>query len=71
MCYEDEKGEVICEGYDEGPRFGQQSPETCVQRYTIELLYVSNIYLYIRPIYLIPYHACAGAGDLAPPISSS
>ncbi|OAY79809.1 uncharacterized protein LOC109706928 [Ananas comosus] len=32
VCYEDEKGEVICEGYDEGPRFGQQSPETYVQR---------------------------------------
>lgn len=24
VCYTDENGEVICEGYDEGPRFTQQ-----------------------------------------------
>ncbi|KAK8930972.1 hypothetical protein KSP39_PZI016833 [Platanthera zijinensis] len=23
ICYRDEKGELICEGYDEGPRFSQ------------------------------------------------
>lgn len=21
ICYEDESGEIICEGYDEGPRY--------------------------------------------------
>ena len=21
LCYEDESGEIICEGYDEGPRY--------------------------------------------------
>lgn len=25
VCYEDANGEVICEGYDEGPRFSQQN----------------------------------------------
>ncbi|OMO65997.1 hypothetical protein COLO4_30860 [Corchorus olitorius] len=24
ICYRDENGEIICEGYDEGPRFPQQ-----------------------------------------------
>ncbi|KAF8697952.1 hypothetical protein HU200_035451 [Digitaria exilis] len=27
VCYIDEKGEMICEGYDEGPRLGMQLPE--------------------------------------------
>ncbi|KAG8072663.1 hypothetical protein GUJ93_ZPchr0006g42956 [Zizania palustris] len=27
VCYRDDKGEVICEGYDEGPRFGMRLPE--------------------------------------------
>ncbi|OAY79823.1 hypothetical protein ACMD2_04211 [Ananas comosus] len=31
VCHEDEKGEIICEGYNEGPPFGQQSPETYVK----------------------------------------
>lgn len=26
ICYRDDKGEVICEAYDEGPRFQQQIP---------------------------------------------
>uniref|UniRef100_A0A0D9VLW1 Protein TONSOKU n=1 Tax=Leersia perrieri TaxID=77586 RepID=A0A0D9VLW1_9ORYZ len=30
VCYRDDKGEVICEGYDEGPRLGMRLPEkTC------------------------------------------
>ncbi|XP_010033656.2 uncharacterized protein LOC104422895 isoform X1 [Eucalyptus grandis] len=24
VCYRDESGEIICEGYDEGPRFGRK-----------------------------------------------
>ncbi|CAN6164779.1 unnamed protein product [Urochloa humidicola] len=27
LCYRDENGEMICEGYDEGPRLGIQLPE--------------------------------------------
>ncbi|CAL5044078.1 unnamed protein product [Urochloa decumbens] len=27
VCYRDEKGEMICEGYDEGPRLGMRLPE--------------------------------------------
>uniref|UniRef100_A0A0E0K611 Uncharacterized protein n=1 Tax=Oryza punctata TaxID=4537 RepID=A0A0E0K611_ORYPU len=27
VCYRDEQGEVICEGYDEGPRIGMRLPE--------------------------------------------
>ncbi|KAJ9179474.1 hypothetical protein P3X46_011258 [Hevea brasiliensis] len=28
ICYRDESGEIICEGFDEGPRFHQQLPRT-------------------------------------------
>ncbi|KAJ0075212.1 hypothetical protein Patl1_33852 [Pistacia atlantica] len=28
ICYRDENGEMVCEGYDEGPRFPQQIPTT-------------------------------------------
>ena len=30
ICYRDDSGEIICEGYDdeEGPRFQQQIPRT-------------------------------------------
>ncbi|XP_072979695.1 uncharacterized protein [Typha angustifolia] len=32
-CYRDESGELVCEGYDEGPRYAQRSPEyTYAQR---------------------------------------
>lgn len=27
VCYRDENGEMICEGYDEGPRLGMLLPE--------------------------------------------
>uniref|UniRef100_K4A2Q7 Uncharacterized protein n=1 Tax=Setaria italica TaxID=4555 RepID=K4A2Q7_SETIT len=27
ICYRDENGEMICEGYDEGPRLGIRLPE--------------------------------------------
>ncbi|RCV08640.1 hypothetical protein SETIT_1G342900v2 [Setaria italica] len=27
VCYRDDRGEVICEGYDEGPRLGMRLPE--------------------------------------------
>lgn len=28
ICYRDENGEMVCEGYDEGPRLHQQIPTT-------------------------------------------
>ncbi|KAG2722502.1 hypothetical protein I3760_02G130800 [Carya illinoinensis] len=28
VCYRDDSGEIICEGYDEGPRFQKQTPTT-------------------------------------------
>lgn len=27
VCYRDEDGEMVCEGYDEGPRLGMRLPE--------------------------------------------
>lgn len=27
ICYKDEKGEMVCEGYDEGPRYSKQGLE--------------------------------------------
>ncbi|WVZ82170.1 hypothetical protein U9M48_029462 [Paspalum notatum var. saurae] len=27
ICYRDENGEMVCEGYDEGPRLGMRLPE--------------------------------------------
>ncbi|KAK3220631.1 hypothetical protein Dsin_014601 [Dipteronia sinensis] len=39
ICYRDElSGEIICEGYDEGPRFHQQLPETTYQSRDAEIL---------------------------------
>ncbi|XP_020586181.1 uncharacterized protein LOC110028605 [Phalaenopsis equestris] len=29
ICYRDEKGELVCEGYDEGPRFTVR-PSECI-----------------------------------------
>lgn len=28
VCYKDDNGEIICEGFDEGPRFYPQCPVT-------------------------------------------
>lgn len=28
VCYKDEKGEIVCEGHDEGPRFSQKDLQT-------------------------------------------
>ncbi|KAH7683655.1 hypothetical protein IHE45_05G197300 [Dioscorea alata] len=28
VCYRDEKGEIVCEGHDEGPRFSQKNLQT-------------------------------------------
>ncbi|KAG2662075.1 hypothetical protein PVAP13_1KG526300, partial [Panicum virgatum] len=27
VCYRDDRGEMVCEGYDEGPRLGMRLPE--------------------------------------------
>ncbi|KAM1240753.1 hypothetical protein ACFX2J_046029 [Malus domestica] len=28
ICYKDDRGEIICEGFDEGPRYHQHNPRT-------------------------------------------
>ncbi|KAM0956333.1 hypothetical protein ACFX2A_025124 [Malus domestica] len=28
ICYKDDRGEIICEGFDEGPRYHQHKPRT-------------------------------------------
>ncbi|XP_050135005.1 uncharacterized protein LOC126610894 isoform X3 [Malus sylvestris] len=28
ICYKDDRGEIICEGFDEGPRYHQHKPTT-------------------------------------------
>ncbi|PIN06717.1 hypothetical protein CDL12_20729 [Handroanthus impetiginosus] len=39
VCYKDENGEIICEGYDEGPRFQQQiSRFTCNSSRDVEIV---------------------------------
>jgi hypothetical protein len=39
ICYTDDNGEVICEGYDEGPRCPTQSPMVAsYSRYDIFLI---------------------------------
>ncbi|KAK2652980.1 hypothetical protein Ddye_012836 [Dipteronia dyeriana] len=39
ICYRDElSGEIVCEGYDEGPRFHQQLPETTYHSRDAEIL---------------------------------
>ncbi|XP_062228329.1 uncharacterized protein LOC133926411 [Phragmites australis] len=37
VCYRDEKGEMICEGYDEGPRLGTQLPEKACFPWPVEV----------------------------------
>ncbi|XVF27146.1 hypothetical protein REPUB_Repub14bG0081400 [Reevesia pubescens] len=38
ICYRDENGEIVCEGYDEGPRFPQQIPGTFYHLRDAEIL---------------------------------
>uniref|UniRef100_A0A803NYF7 Uncharacterized protein n=1 Tax=Cannabis sativa TaxID=3483 RepID=A0A803NYF7_CANSA len=38
ICYTDESGEIICEGYDEGPRFHEQSPRKSSHSRDVEIL---------------------------------
>ncbi|XP_022715368.1 uncharacterized protein LOC111274744 [Durio zibethinus] len=38
ICYRDENGEIVCEGYDEGPRFPQQIPGTSYHLRDAEIL---------------------------------
>ncbi|PON78284.1 hypothetical protein TorRG33x02_238780 [Trema orientale] len=38
ICYADESGEIICEGYDEGPRFHQQIPRKASHSRDVEIL---------------------------------
>ncbi|KAB1218279.1 hypothetical protein CJ030_MR3G026159 [Morella rubra] len=37
ICYRDDKGEVICEAYDEGPRFQQQIPRAACHPRDVEI----------------------------------
>ncbi|KAL7100310.1 hypothetical protein ACP275_09G138700 [Erythranthe tilingii] len=39
VCYKDENGEIVCEGYDEGPRFHHQiSRFTCNSSRDVEIV---------------------------------
>ncbi|KAH7565651.1 hypothetical protein ACOSP7_019886 [Xanthoceras sorbifolium] len=39
ICYRDDhSGEIVCEGYDEGPRFHQQLPETTYHSRDAEIM---------------------------------
>ncbi|KAL1212918.1 hypothetical protein V5N11_000818 [Cardamine amara subsp. amara] len=38
ICYTDDNGEVICEGYDEGPRCPTQSPKIASYSREVEIL---------------------------------
>ncbi|KAJ4827610.1 hypothetical protein Tsubulata_026417 [Turnera subulata] len=38
ICYRDENGEMICEGFDEGPRFHQYLPRTPFQPRDAEIV---------------------------------
>ncbi|XVE51783.1 hypothetical protein DITRI_Ditri02bG0069000 [Diplodiscus trichospermus] len=38
ICYRDENGEIVCEGYDEGPRFPNQIPGTFYHLRDAEIL---------------------------------
>ncbi|XP_020416661.1 uncharacterized protein LOC18784417 isoform X3 [Prunus persica] len=47
ICYKDDRGEIICEGFDEGPRYyHQQNPRTGCQPSSAEtlrsLIYFNN-----------------------------
>uniref|UniRef100_A0A0E0DY99 Uncharacterized protein n=1 Tax=Oryza meridionalis TaxID=40149 RepID=A0A0E0DY99_9ORYZ len=36
-CYRDDKGEMVCEGYDEGPRLGMRLPEKACFPWPVEV----------------------------------
>ncbi|KAF2300894.1 hypothetical protein GH714_018068 [Hevea brasiliensis] len=38
ICYRDDSGEIICEGFDEGPRFHQQLPRTAYHSRDTEII---------------------------------
>ncbi|KAJ7951436.1 Chromodomain-helicase-DNA-binding protein like [Quillaja saponaria] len=38
LCYTDDTGELICEGYDEGPRFQQQISRPSCQPRDVEIM---------------------------------
>ncbi|KAF5466279.1 hypothetical protein F2P56_016220 [Juglans regia] len=37
ICYRDDSGEIICEGYDDGPRFQQHTPRTACHPRDVEI----------------------------------
>uniref|UniRef100_A0A0E0L8W3 Uncharacterized protein n=1 Tax=Oryza punctata TaxID=4537 RepID=A0A0E0L8W3_ORYPU len=37
VCYRDDKGEMVCEGYDEGPRLGMRLPEKACFPWPVEV----------------------------------
>jgi len=44
LCYRDENGEMICEGYDEGPRLGIRLPEkACFPWWASEFLNILDL----------------------------
>ncbi|KAG8490523.1 hypothetical protein CXB51_015784 [Gossypium anomalum] len=47
ICYRDENGEIVCEGYDEGPRFPRQIPGKSYHLRDAEILDLRHRWLQI------------------------
>lgn len=42
ICYKDDRGEIICEGFDEGPRLHPQYPSTPLPSRQVYLCHLSH-----------------------------
>ncbi|KAG2604787.1 uncharacterized protein LOC120670623 [Panicum virgatum] len=51
VCYRDEKGEMICEGYDEGPRLGMRLPEKACFPWPVGVQLTDFIQLATLPVF--------------------
>ncbi|RCV20258.1 hypothetical protein SEVIR_4G039500v4 [Setaria viridis] len=51
VCYKDEKGEMICEGYDEGPRLGMQLLEKACFPWPVGVQVTDFIQLTTLPVF--------------------
>ncbi|PUZ61830.1 hypothetical protein GQ55_4G309100 [Panicum hallii var. hallii] len=51
VCYRDEKGEIVCEGYDEGPRLGMRLPEKACFPWPVGVQVTDFIQLATLPVF--------------------
>jgi len=51
VCYRDDDGELVCEGYDEGPRLGMRLPEKACFPWPVGVQVTDFIRLATLPVF--------------------